>query len=108
MSITTGTGLAESGDDSFGLLMDRLNSVIHRMKLAAGDLRAVADALSEPGREAATLVDAAKELAELCEDLRICHHDYTTARPVGHSQSQALTDAKHPAPSGAGSYGISR
>jgi hypothetical protein len=56
MSTTTDTGPAESGDDSFALLMDRLNSVTHRLKLAAGDLGEVADTLAEEHHSAAFVV----------------------------------------------------
>jgi hypothetical protein len=50
--------------------MDRLNSAIHRLKLAAGDLREVADTLAEEHHSATfVVVEAAQELAQLYEDL---------------------------------------
>jgi hypothetical protein len=74
--------------------MDRLNSAIHRLKLAAGDLREVADTLAEEHHSAAfVVVEAAQELAQLYEDLGTwsIHHEYT-ARPVGQAKTNRDRD----------------
>jgi hypothetical protein len=58
--------------------LDGLNSVIHRLKSAAGNLREVAWDLDD-----AFLVDAAQELVQLCEDLGTRYQEY-----IEHSQDQ--------------------
>jgi hypothetical protein len=70
MSTTTATRPDESEEDSFGPLMDRLNSAIHRLKLAAEDLGEVAITPAEEHHSAAfVVVEATKELVQIYKDI---------------------------------------
>lgn len=79
MSTTTVTGPAES-DDKFSLLMDRLNSAIHRLKLAAENLYDLSITPHEEHYSAAFVVgEATKELVQIYDDIETwgIHHDFT-------------------------------
>jgi len=94
----------ESGD-GFGPLMDRLNSTIHRLKLAAEDLGEVAITPAEEHYSAAfVVVEAAKELVQIYDNIeKWTIRDFPAIGPedppsqgpgtrnnglVGHSQDQ--------------------
>jgi hypothetical protein len=60
----------DESEDGFGPLMDRLNSVIHRLKLAAEDLGEVAETPAEEHHSAAfVVVEVTKELVKLHRDI---------------------------------------
>jgi hypothetical protein len=68
--MSTTTAPHHESEDSFGSLMDRLNSVIHRLKLAAEDLGEVAETPDEEHHSAAfVVVEVTKELVQLQRDL---------------------------------------
>jgi hypothetical protein len=79
--MSTTTAPHHESEDSFGPLMDRLNSVIHRLKLAAEDLGEVAETPDEEHHSAAfVVVEVTKELVQLQRDLENWTIRYFPAR----------------------------
>jgi hypothetical protein len=87
MSTTTDTGRAESGQDRFDPLLDRLESVIHRLDLAADDLSDLAEKrlpdIEAHGSAAFVVREVVEELRHLYYDLDTwdSEYDYTPRDP---------------------------